>query len=364
MTICLIGKNLTTLVLSKILINEGIKVDLYYSNNKISKSMSNTISRTIGLSNDSIEFLESQKILYKKKCWDIEKINLYKDESSKSFLNFDSKKSSFFMASYNDFYRSLEASLKRNKLIKIKREKSQNSFLKILERNYEIIIISDTNNYLFKKYFSKHIKKNYNSIAFTTIIEHKYIKNNTAEQYFTKFGPLAFLPISNTKTSVVFSVFDKDLIKNTSKVLKLIKQYNRLYKIKHINELQQFPINLSLSRNYFYKNILSFGDALHKIHPLAGQGFNMTLRDTKILIQLIKKNLDLGLNLDTVLEKFEVARKNSNFIFAMGIDFLHEFFKLNNKYNMKSIDNLFEFINKNTFIKNKLASFADKGFNS
>ena len=363
MTICLIGKNLTTLVLSKILINKGIKVDLYYSNNKISKSMSNTISRTIGLSNDSIEFLESQKILNKKKCWDIEKINLYKDESSKSFLNFDSKKSSFFMASYNDFYRSLEASLKGNKLIKVKREKSQNSFLKILERNYEIIIISDTNNYLFKKFFSKHIKKNYNSIAFTTIIEHKCIKNNTAEQYFTKFGPLAFLPISNTKTSVVFSVFDKDLTKNNSKVLKLIKQYNRLYKIKHINELQQFPINLSLSRNYFYKNILSFGDALHKIHPLAGQGFNMTLRDTKILSQLIKKNLDLGLNLDTVLEKFEVARKNSNFIFAMGIDFLHEFFKLNNKYNMKSIDNLFEFINKNTFIKNKLASFANKGFN-
>ena len=86
MSICLIGKNLTTLVLSKILINKGIKVDLYYSDNKLSKNMLNTVSRTIGLSNDSIEFLESQKILYKKKCWDIEKINLYKDESSKSFL--------------------------------------------------------------------------------------------------------------------------------------------------------------------------------------------------------------------------------------------------------------------------------------
>tara|TARA_B100001057_G_scaffold271283_2_gene271502 strand:- start:8138 stop:8944 length:807 start_codon:yes stop_codon:yes gene_type:complete len=267
------------------------------------------------------------------------------------------------MASYNNFYRSLEASLKKSKLIKIKREKSQNCFLKILKKNYEIIIISDTNNYLFKKYFSKHIKKNYNSIAFTTIIDHNNIKNNTAEQYFTKFGPLAFLPISNTKTSVVFSVFDKDLIKNNSKVLKLIKHYNRLYKIKNINALQQFPINLSLSRNYFYKNILSFGDAIHKIHPLAGQGFNMTLRDAKILSQLIKKKLDLGLNLDTVLENFEAERKNSNLVFAMGVDFLHEFFKLNNKYNIKSIDNLFEFINKNIFIKNKLASFADKGFN-
>ena len=362
MTICLIGKNLTTLVLSKILVNKGIKVDLYYSNNKIVKDMSNTISRTIGLSNDSIEFLESQKILSKKKCWDIKKINLYKGENSKSFLNFDSQKSSFFMAYYNDFYKTLEASLKKKKLINIKKEKNSKSFSNILKKNYEIIIISDTKNHLFKKYFSKHVKKNYNSIAFTTIIEHNKIVNNVAEQYFTKFGPLAFLPISNTKTSIVFSIFDKDLTKNNSKVLKLIKSYNRLYKIKYVSPLQQFPINLSLSRNYFYKNILSFGDALHKIHPLAGQGFNMTLRDAKILSQLIKKNLDLGLNLDTVLEQFEIERKNSNFVFAMGVDFLYEFFKLNNRYNIKSIDNLFKFINKNIFIKKKLESFADKGF--
>ena len=48
----------------------------------------------------------------------------------------------------------------------------------------------------------------------------------------------------------------------------------------------------------------------------------------------------------------------------MGIDFLFEFFKLNSKYNIKSIDNLFEFINKNIFIKKKLTKFADEGFNS
>ena len=64
---------------------------------------------------------------------------------------------------------------------------------------------------------------------------------------------------------------------------------------------------------------------MHKVHPLAGQGFNMTVRDTKILSDLIDKNLALGLNLDTILEKFEIERKNPNFIFAMGIDFLHEF---------------------------------------
>ena len=124
----------------------------------------------------------------------------------------------------------------------------------------------------------------------------------------------------------------------------------------------KFPIYLSLSRNYYHKNILSFGDALHRIHPLAGQGFNMTLRDAKILSELIKKNLDLGLNLSSVLEKFEKERKNTNFLFGIGVDFLHEFFKLLNKYNLKSVNKFFEFTNKNIFIKKRIESFADKGF--
>ena len=92
---------------------------------------------------------------------------------------------------------------------------------------------------------NKSIKKSYNSIAFTSIIDHNNLKNDIAVQHFTKFGPLAFLPISNTKTSVVFSVFDKELIKNNCKVLELIKHYNRLYKIKNFKALQKFPINLS-----------------------------------------------------------------------------------------------------------------------
>ena len=361
MTICLIGKNLTSLVLSKIFVNKGINVDLYYSNNKINK-MKSTLSRTIGLSNDSVNFLESYKILNKKDCWNIKQIKLYKENEPDSFLNFKTDKNSFSIISYNVLNESLETKLKKNKRIKIKRRKYESFYPKLLKKNYEIIIITDTNNFLFKKYFSKQIKKNYNSTAFTTIINHSKIQNNIAEQYFTRFGPLAFLPISNNKTSVVFSIFDKDLIKDKLKIKNLIEQYNRHYKIKNISTLQEFPINLFLSRNYFYKNILSFGDALHKVHPLAGQGFNMTVRDTKILSDLIDKNLALGLNLDTILEKFEIERKNPNFIFAMGIDFLHEFFKATNKYNLKNVDYLFKFLNKNTFFKKKIEKFADKGF--
>ena len=362
MTICLIGKNLTSLVLSKIFADKGINVDLYCLDNKRANNMKNTLSRTIGLSNDSVNFLESYKILNKKDCWNIKQIKLYNENELNSFLNFKPDKNSFSMISYNVLNKSLETKLKKNKRLKIKMKRYQGFFPNLLKKNYEIIIITDTNNSLFKKYFGRHFKKNYNSTAFTTIINHSKIQNNIAEQYFTKFGPLAFLPISNNQTSVVFSIFDKDLIKDKVKIKNLIEKYNRHYKIKNIRPLQEFPINLFLSRNYFYKNILSFGDALHKVHPLAGQGFNMTVRDTKILSNLIDKNLALGLDLNTILEKFEIERKDPNFIFAMGIDFLHEFFKATNKYNLKNVNYLFKFLNKNNYFKNKIEKFADKGF--
>ena len=85
-------------------------------------------------------------------------------------------------------------------------------------------------------------------------------------------------------------------------------------------------------KNYYNKNILSFGDNLHKIHPLAGQGLNMTIRDIKILCNLIDQKIDLGLPLDkSLLKEFENKTKHFNYIYASSIDFIHEFFKFDNK---------------------------------
>ena len=42
-------------------------------------------------------------------------------------------------------------------------------------------------------------------------------------------------------------------------------------------------------KSYYYKNVLAFGDILHKIHPLAGQGFNMTIRDIKLFLEIVKR---------------------------------------------------------------------------
>ena len=357
MTICILGKNLTALLVSKILVNKGLNVDIFFRHGNNKKKN----SRTIGLSNNSINFLEIEKIFKKKNCWSIKKINLYKGKKNKKFLSFEPINNCFFIAYYYKLYNSIEADLKKNKLIKLYK-KNQDDSLKCLNRDYELIINTETDNNISKKYFNRQIKKDYNSLAYTTIIEHNIISNKIAEQYFTVYGPIAFLPISKNKTSVVFSIFNKNLISNENKIIKLIKEFAKKYNVSNINNLEKFPINLSLSRNYYHKNVLSFGDALHKIHPLAGQGFNMTIRDASKLSDMIQDKIDLGLNLDGVLKNFESKRMDNNFLFAMGVDFIHEFFKLSNKYDIKYIDRFLNYLNKNNLIKNKLQKFANLGF--
>ena len=356
MTICILGKNLTALLVSKILVNKGLNVDIFFRNKNKKKN-----TRTIGLSNNSINFLEKEKIFKKKNCWSIKKINLYKGEKNKKFLSFEHSNNCFFIAYYYKLYNSLEADLKKSNLIKL-HKKNQDESLKCLNRNYELIINTETDNNISKKYFNKQIKKDYKSLAYTTIIEHNKILNNIAEQYFTVYGPIAFLPISKIRTSVVFSIFNKNLIGNENKIKKLIKEFAKNYNVRDINNLEKFPINLSLSRNYYHKNVLSFGDALHKIHPLAGQGFNMTIRDASKLSDMIQDKIDLGLNLDGVLKNFESKRMDNNFLFAMGVDFIHEFFKLSNKYEIKYIDKFLNYLDKNSSIKSKLEKVANLGF--
>ncbi len=357
MSICVLGKNLTALMLSKILVNKGLNVDILFKEKQKGKK----ISRTLGLSNNSIEFLEKEKIFTKNQCWAIKKINLYKGKKNKKFLTFNTNNSCFFTISYKKLYASLERKIIKNKKIKLFKKNFDYS-LKAIKKNYDIIINTETDNFLSKKYFNKRIQKDYTSIAYTAVINHLKSSNKIAEQYFTIYGPLAFLPISNTRTSIVFSIFDKNLIYNENKILKLIKEYSEKYRIKNINSLKKFPINLSLSRNYYYKNVLSFGDALHKIHPIAGQGFNMTIRDASLLSNLIANNQSLGLNLSTVLENFENKRKYNNILFAFGIDFIHEFFKVSNKYDIKYIDKFMDYLDKNNFFKNKLQKIANIGF--
>ena len=169
-------------------------------------------------------------------------------------------------------------------------------------------------------------------------------------------GPLAFLPLSNKQTSIVFSNNSTKLI-NKEKLLQIIYKYSSEYKINKISDVEAFTIKFSMLRNYFYKNILSFGDLIHKVHPLAGQGFNMTIRDIKSLSNIIEEYANLGINDgQKIAEKFQEDNKHLNLIYGLGIDTINSFFKFDSKLNNSFSEPLFKILKGNKFL-NKYATF-------
>ena len=362
MNICLIGDSLTSLALAKNLINKNIKVFVYYKNTKNSKFQ----SRTIGISKNNFDFFNKEIIKFKKNMlWKIKKIEIYNEKlKDEKILNFGNNEEELFLiAKSSEIYKLLNKDLKKNKLFKKILIKNNNFYKKILkEQKCELIINCDGNNKISRDFFYNKINKNYNSYAYTTIINHQNIKNDKAIQIFTKMGPIAFLPISNSKTSIVFSIINKKVILNEKEIKNLINQYNKNYEIKSFGKLEKFELNFSVSRNYYYKNLMAFGDSLHKIHPLAGQGFNMTLRDIKILSKIIQDRIDLGLQLDhSIYEMFEKKTRHYNFIFSFGNDFIYEFFKFDSKYKNNYLNQVLKFLSQNKLFNKIVSKYADQG---
>ena len=362
MNICLIGNGLPCLILANILINKNIKISIFEEN--ASKTKFDT--RSLGISKKNIEFLKKQKINIEKNAWYINKIKIFNETQIKEILCFGSENDNLFSIIKNfQFIKTLNKNIKKKNLINFIKKKKKVFYDQIIkgETQYDIIINFNENNEISKEIFFNRQKKNYNSLAYTTLIKHQKCYNREAYQVFTNKGPIAFLPLSNTETSIVYSVFNKKVIISDTEIAKLINKYNKKYSIKSFSKIEKFNLKGSILKNYSYKNILCFGDNIHKIHPLAGQGLNMTIRDIKILSKLFDERIELGMSLDkSILKKFENKTKHLNYLYSNSIDFIFDFFKLDSKLNNNYSNKIFKFLDKSALFKKYSTKFADQGF--
>ena len=359
MKICLIGQNLTNLILADVFDQKKLNVDIYL-NKKFQNIKTN---RTIALSSENFNYLKhstNSNVI----PWKSKEIKIFTESSqSKEIINFIKKnKEVFNLVSYSKLNEIFLKKIKKSKFIKLYHLDTSSSLILNKIKKYDLVINSENKNFISNKFFTNKIKKNYRSRAYTFIINHSRKHNDIAIQVFTKFGPLAFLPLSNTKTSIVFSY--KGVKIDDEKIVDIFKKYNSFYSFAKINKIENFSLSFEMLRNYTYNNILAFGDLIHRIHPLAGQGFNMTIRDIKIISRIVNDRISLGLPIDiSVAEEFQNSTKHFNYLYGKAIDGIYEFFRLDSNINNSISKPVFSILNKNSIFKKYSNILSDKGFN-
>jgi len=356
--ICIIGGGLTGLITAITLSKLNIKVDLITSNiNQNIKS-----NRTTVISPNNYNFLKKLKIFKfsKKEFWPCTKMKLYTEAEEEEFteifeLNTDKeqKKQILYMMENSKTIKRIIKYIRKKKLISFKTQKIiseivPSGLLKGVKFNnknnskYNLIIIcAGGNSSLVKNLFNgQSFERSYEETSITTTLNHASFSNNIARQIFLDNEILALLPISNTRTSIVWSV-KKNIMnqyKNKKDLLlkKKIKFYTKgfLKKVKFVTGIEYKDLNLLIRKKYYQDRVLLFGDALHVVHPLAGQGFNMVLRDLASLERILKNKINLGLDIGSseILSEVSNETQPRNFIYSLGIDFLKNCFSFQKKY--------------------------------
>jgi len=376
--ICIIGDGLTGLTTAAILSKQNVSIDLYSGSQKKSKNLDN---RTTAISENNFQYIKNNLGFVKTNIfWPCEKINLFFEDKKKiiNFLNFNETKKNFMYIFQNkNLKNKLEQIVFSQKNIKLIKKNIQNIYYEdssiLVDKKkvyYDLVILSIGR---LSKFYSKieggrSIKKNYEEVAVTGIFKHN-AKIKNPSQFFLKEGPLAVLPFKKNIFSAVWSVninYFKDNEQNLKKILiKRLKELLNIKKIENINGIQSFSIYLNLKTKYFKKNILILGDGLHSIHPIAGQGFNLVLRDIKKLTELMNRTSKLGLLFKDsfLLKDFYESRKPENNLFGLGINLTNLFFK-DNKYLSIFKRKILNNINNFGIIKKVSQSLANKGISS
>ena len=383
--ICIIGGGLTGLITAITLSKLNLKIDLMTGDlEKNTKS-----NRTVAISQDNYNFIKKLKTfnLSKENFWPCSKIKIYSEEEKnlneilKLEDNEKNKKKVFYMIENSKMILEMIKSIKKNKLISLKTQKISGidslGLLKIVKYNnkisskYNLIIIcTGSNSDLVKTFFKdRSVKHAYKEISVTTTLKHDPNKNNVARQIFLNGEIFALLPMSNTKTAVVWSIKKNIINKYNGKKNLLLKNKIKFYAnkfLKNVNfssNIEKKNLNLLIREKYYQDRILLFGDALHVVHPLVGQGFNMILRDLINLEKILKNKINLGLDIGSldILSEFSNEIKPRNFVYSLGIEVIRNSFAFNGKIFKDLRNKLIANLNKSNFSKDFFYKLADKG---
>jgi 2-octaprenyl-6-methoxyphenol hydroxylase len=174
----------------------------------------------------------------------------------------------------------------------------------------------------------------YGQAGVVATIAHERDHQGRAEQHFLPAGPFAILPLPGRRSSIVWNepraeaeallALDEPDFKRQLEARFTLK----LGEISIASKPIAFPLSYRIARRFVGARLALIGDAAHVVHPLAGQGINLGLRDVAALAEAIVDQMRLGLDpgASEALERYERGRRFDVAASGLGMDAMNRLF--------------------------------------
>lgn len=174
----------------------------------------------------------------------------------------------------------------------------------------------------------------YQQSGIVATIGHDEPHHGRAEEHFLPSGPFAILPLKGNRSSIVWT-------EETTRANALVARSEfeihdeierrfglHLGQIKLLSKPRAYPLGFGIARQFGKGRLALAGDAAHIIHPIAGQGLNMGLRDAAALAEAIVESVSLGLEAGSpgVIETYDHARRADTVAMGAVTDVLNRLF--------------------------------------
>ncbi|EJW10242.1 2-octaprenyl-6-methoxyphenol hydroxylase [Rhodovulum sp. PH10] len=174
----------------------------------------------------------------------------------------------------------------------------------------------------------------YGQSAIVTTVAHEREHGGRAVEHFLPAGPFAILPLVRNRASLVW-------VEKTPEAQRIVglpddgfheeleKRFGlHLGALEAVGPRQAYPLGLTVARAFVAERLALLGDAAHRVHPIAGQGLNLGLRDAAALAETIADAARLGLDIGgpDVLERYQRWRRFDTLTMGLATDGLNRLF--------------------------------------
>ena len=180
----------------------------------------------------------------------------------------------------------------------------------------------------------------YGQTALVCALSHNIPHQGVACQYFMPPGPLAILPLTGNRSSIVWTESDTNaatiMAMDDNDYMAVLQPRigDYLGKVELAGARYSYPLNLTIAQNYVMPRLALVGDAAHGVHPIAGQGLNLGLRDIAALSEVLSDARLRGEDFSSlaVLLRYQEWRRFDTTALAVATDAVNKLFSNDNSF--------------------------------